>query len=86
MKNQASIAPSIASPAAPQPATSTTPWTERLMLRLMGIPTEEEVTERMRNYQGFFARMTPEQRAFIDAWDGPDPDVLGDPNGPKRTF
>jgi hypothetical protein len=50
------------------------------------LPTEEEVAERIRNYRGFFARLTPEQRAAIDAWDGPDPDVLGDPNGPKRTF
>jgi hypothetical protein len=84
MKNQVSVAPATASPASPRAAS--TPWTVRLMLRLMGLPTEEEVQERMRNFRGVFARMTPEQRAFIDAWDGPDPDVLGDPNGPKREF
>jgi hypothetical protein len=52
----------------------------------MGLPSEEQIQERMRNFRGVFARMTPEQRAFVEAWDGPDPDVLGDPNGPKRTF
>lgn len=52
----------------------------------MPLPSMEEVEERMRNYRGFFARMTPEQRAFLDAWDGPDPDVLGPANGPKRNF
>jgi hypothetical protein len=67
-------------------AAAATPWPERLMLRLMGLPTDEEIQERMRNHQGLFTRMTPEQWAIIDAWDGPDPDVLGPANGPKRTF
>jgi hypothetical protein len=84
MKNRASIAPIIASPAAPRPTSSTTPWTERLMLRLMGIPTDEEVAERLRNYRGFIARLTPEQIAAMDATD--EFEVLGSPNGPRRTF
>lgn len=85
MRNRASVAPIFASPAPPR-AASSTPWGERLMLRVLGLPTEEEVAERLRNYRGFFARLTPEQRAAIDAWDGLDPDVLGPANGPKRTF
>ena len=48
------------------------------------LPTDEEVEERLRNYRGFFASLTPEQRAAMYAYDGPE--VLGDPNGPKRTF
>jgi hypothetical protein len=44
----------------------------------------EDVEERMRSYRGFFARLTPEQIEAIKAYDGPD--VLGDPNGPKRKF
>lgn len=48
------------------------------------LPTEEEVEARLRSYPGFFASLTPEQRALMDAWDGPE--VLGDPNGPKRRF
>jgi hypothetical protein len=50
------------------------------------LPTMEEVEERLHNYRGFIARLTPEQIALMEAWDGPDPDVLGDPNGPKRKF
>jgi hypothetical protein len=84
MRTEASVAPITTSPAPPHAAS--TRWTERLMLRLMGLPSEEQIQERMRNFRGVFARMTPEQRAFVEAWDGPDPDVLGDPNGPKRTF
>ena len=48
------------------------------------LPTMEEVEERMRNYRGFFARLTPGQLAALKAYDGPD--VLGSPNGPKRDF
>lgn len=84
MKNRASAAPMFASPAPPRAAA--TPWTERLMLRLMGLPTDEEIQERMRNFRGVFARMTPEQWASIDAADAHDPDVMGSPNGPKRKF
>lgn len=47
-------------------------------------PTMEEVEERIRGYRGFFASLTPEQLAFVKAWDGPD--IHGDPNGPKRQF
>jgi hypothetical protein len=82
MKDRASAAPMFAPPR----AAASTPWTERLMLRLMGLPTQEEIQERLRNHQGLFARLTPEQRAFLDAWDGPDPDVLGPANGPKAKF
>jgi hypothetical protein len=85
MRNRASAAPIFASPAAPRPA-STHSWGERLMLRILGLPTEEEAERILRSRPGFIASLTPEQRAFIEAWDGPDPDVLGDPNGPKRTF
>jgi hypothetical protein len=48
------------------------------------LPTMEEVEARLRSYPGFFASLTPEQRAIMDAWDGPE--VMGDPNGPKRKF
>jgi hypothetical protein len=48
------------------------------------LPSMEEVEERMRNYRGFFARLTPEQIAAIDAYDGPE--VLGSVDGPKRKF
>ena len=48
------------------------------------LPTMEEVEERLRNYRGFFASLTPEQRAAMDAYDGPE--VLGPANGPKRNF
>lgn len=85
MKDHASAAPRFASPAPPRTAAST-PWTRRLMLRLMGVPTDEEIRERLRDFRGVFARMTPEQRTFLDNWDGPDPDVLGPANGPRREF
>lgn len=81
MKNRASAAPIFASPAPPRPATS---WGERLMLRILGLPTQEEAERILRNRPGFFARLTPEQIAAMDAYDGPE--VLGDPNGPKRKF
>ena len=48
------------------------------------LPSMEEVEERLRNYRGFFASLTPEQIAAMDAYDGPE--VLGDPNGPRRSF
>jgi hypothetical protein len=48
------------------------------------LPTDEEVEERLRNYRGFIARLTPEQIAAMQATD--DFEVLGDPNGPRRTF
>jgi hypothetical protein len=69
--------------AAPRAARST-PWTERLMLRILGLPTEEEAERILRNRPGFFASLTPEQRAAMYAYDGPE--VLGPANGPKRTF
>jgi hypothetical protein len=59
-------------------------WGERLMLRMMGLPTIEEVEERTRGYRGFIASLTPEQIAAMDAYDGPE--VLGPANGPKRKF
>jgi hypothetical protein len=82
MRNRASAAPIIA---APRPARST-PWTERLMLRILGLPTEEEAERILRDRPGFFASLTPEQRAAMNAWDGPDPGVLGPAHGPKREF
>jgi hypothetical protein len=48
------------------------------------LPSMEEVEERMRNYRGFIARLTPEQIAAMDACDGPE--VLGPANGPRRKF
>lgn len=48
------------------------------------LPSIEEVEARLRSYPGFFASLTPEQRAIMDAWNGPE--VLGDPNGPKRKY
>ncbi|HEX5869594.1 MAG TPA: hypothetical protein VFY65_04200 [Longimicrobium sp.] len=81
MKNRTSAAPIFASPRAASPS-----WGERLMLRVLGLPTEEEAERILRSRPGFIASLTPEQRAFIDAWNGPDPDVMGSPNGPRRTF
>lgn len=82
MRNRASAAPTFASPVPPRPATAS--WGERLMLRLMGVPTEEQMEERMRGYRGFIASLTPEQIAAMDATD--DFEVLGSPKGPKRKF
>lgn len=82
MRNRASAAPMFASPAPPR--TDAPSWVQRLMLRLMGVPTDEQVEERLRNYRGFVARLTPEQIAVMQSTD--DFEVLGDPNGPKRTF
>ncbi len=48
------------------------------------LPTMEEVEERMRDYRGFFARLTPEQIAAIGCYNGPE--VLGPANGPKREL
>jgi hypothetical protein len=84
MKNRASAAPIFASPAAPRRSDAPFSWGERLMLRLMGLPTIEEVEERTRNYRGFIASLTPEQIAAMDATD--EFEVLGNPNGPKRKF
>lgn len=82
MKNHASAAPLIAAQRPARP----TPWTERLMLRILGLPTEEEAERILRNRPGFFSSLTPEQRALLQTWDGPDPGVLGPANGPKRKF
>jgi hypothetical protein len=80
MRDQASAAPIFA---APRPAT-THSWGERLMLRILGLPTEEEAERILRSRPGFIASLTPEQIAAMDAYDGPE--VLGSPNGPKRKF
>lgn len=48
----------------------------------MPLPTMEEVEERLGNYRGFFASLTPEQMNAIEAYDGPD--LPGSPNGPRR--
>jgi hypothetical protein len=82
MRNRASAAPMFASPVPPRTAAPS--WVQRLMLRLMGVPTDEQADERLRNYRGFIARLTPEQIAMMDATD--EFDVLGDPNGPRRKF
>jgi hypothetical protein len=84
MRNRASAAPIFASPAPPRRSDAPFSWSERLMLRLMGLPSIEEVEERTRNYRGFIASLTPEQIAAMDAYDGPE--VLGPANGPKRKF
>lgn len=39
-----------------------------------------EVEGRLRNRPGFFESLTPEQRAFLDSYDGPE--VLGPPPPP----
>jgi hypothetical protein len=80
MKNRASAAPIFAAPRAAR----STPWTERLMLRVLGLPSEEEAERILRNRPGFFSSMTPEQRAALGTFDGPE--VLGPANGPTRTF
>lgn len=48
------------------------------------LPSLKEAERRMRSHPGFIASLTPEQRAMIDAYDGPE--VWGNLNGPKRTF
>ena len=80
MKNRASAASAFAPPRAAR----STPWTERLMLRILGLPTEEEAERILRSRPGFIASLTPEQIAAMDATD--DFEVLGSPNGPKRKF
>jgi hypothetical protein len=82
MRDRASAAPLFASPV--PPATAAPSWGQRLMLRLMGVPTDEQVEERLRNYRTFIARLTPEQLAIMQSTD--EFEVLGDPNGPKRNF
>jgi hypothetical protein len=82
MRNRASAAPILVSPASPR--ARSTPWTERLVLRILGLPTEEEAERILRNRPGFFASLTPEQIEAIKAYDGPE--VLGPANGPKRKF
>jgi hypothetical protein len=54
------------------------------MLRVLRLPTLEEAERILRDRPGFFARLTPEQIAAMDAYDGPE--VLGPANGPKRDF
>lgn len=81
MRNRASTTSIFASPRPANPS-----WGERLMLRILGLPTDEEAERILRSRPGFIASLTPEQLAAIEAWDGPDPDVLGDPNGPRRKF
>ena len=81
MSDRASAAPIFSTPTRPRPS-----WAERLMLRVLRLPTLEEAERILRNRPGFFSSLTPEQRAFLDNWDGPDPDVLGPANGPKRNF
>lgn len=82
MRNRASATPMFTSPV--PPATAAPSWGQRLMLRLMGVPTDEQVEERLRNYRGFIARLTAEQIAAMQATD--DFEVLGSPKGPRRTF
>jgi hypothetical protein len=79
MKNPASTTPIFAASRSANPS-----WGERLMLRILGLPTEEEAERILRNRPGFFASLTPEQRAAMYAYDGPE--VLGPANGPKRKF
>jgi hypothetical protein len=83
MRDQASAAPIFASPAVARPAT-THSWGERMMLRILGLPTEEEAERILRSRPGFIASLTPEQIEAIMAYDGPE--VLGSPNEPKRAF
>lgn len=79
MSNRASAAPIFNTPARPRPS-----WAERLMLRVLRLPTIEEAERILRNRPGFFARMTPEQLAAMDSIDPYE--VLGPANGPKRKF
>jgi hypothetical protein len=48
------------------------------------LPSMEEVEERMRNYHGLWETLSKEDREFLRTYDGPE--VLGNPNGPKRKF
>ena len=83
MNERVTTAPVFASPAEPRSASSHS-WAERLMLRLLGLPTIEEAEARMRSRPGFIASLTPEQ---IAAMEEADPyEVLGSPKGPKRKF
>jgi hypothetical protein len=72
----------FASPAPPRSASPS--WIERVVLRILGLPTEEEAERILRSRPGFFASLTPEQIEAIKAHDGPE--VLGPANGPKRKF
>ncbi len=83
MSDRASAAPMLSSPAPPRPSAALS-WAERLMLRVLRLPTIEEAERILRDRPGFFASLTPEQRATLDAYDGPE--VLGPANGPKRNF
>ena len=49
-------------------------------LRRLLPPWLAEVEERLRKRAGFFESLTPEQRAFLDSYDGPE--VLGPPPPP----
>jgi len=83
MRNRASVAPIFASPAPPRPS-DTPSWGERLVARLLGLPSLEEAERRLRSEPGFIASLTPEQ---IEAINGRDEfEVLGPRNGPKRKF
>lgn len=83
MSERASATPIFSAPA-PDRAAPRTSWRERLMLRLLGLPTPEQVEERMRNYRGFISRLTPEQIAMMHGCD--EFEVLGPANGPKRKL
>lgn len=83
MRDCASEASIAASPAPPRVARRT-PWRERVMLRILGLPTQEEAERILRNRRGLFARLTPEQWAAMDSIDPYE--VLGPANGPMRKF
>jgi hypothetical protein len=80
MRNRASAAPIFVTPAPPRPS-----WGERLMLRVLRLPTIEEAERILRNRPSFFASLTPEQFAAIEA-SGDEFEVMGPANGPKRDF
>lgn len=83
MRNRTSAAPIFASPAPPRPSDAPS-WSERIVARLLGLPSLEEAERRLRSEPGFIASLTPEQIAAMDAYDGPE--VLGPRNGPRRKF
>ena len=48
------------------------------------LPSLAEAERRMRSRPSLITSLTPEQLAFVKAWDGPE--NSGDPNGPKRVY
>jgi hypothetical protein len=63
----------------PDTVPAPSPCSDRPIRRLLS-PELAKIEERLRRRPGFFASLTPEQRAFLDNYDGPE--VLGPPPPP----